>query len=175
MSWKILICKAKPNPTGKDRAFGSPRQEQLLGEWVDLQNTGDTPVSLSRLTLCHMEFSSQGVPHDNSTPYWTGKPEEMLSPGQIARVHTGKSVYANYMAYEDKQGVSLHSFAEEGNFVLNNDYGDIISIWWKDKDNKWQKEDIASYDPNPPEGAILKRSGNKLIPSSAFDFLSRSA
>jgi len=164
MSWKILICKAKPNPTGKDRVSGYPREEQLLGEWVDLENTGDAPVSLSTLNLCHIEFSSQGIPDNEPKIYWTGKYGKVLNPGQLVRIHTGKSAYASYMAYTDKQGVHLHSFAEKGNFVLNNDYGDTISVWWKDNDGKWYKDDLADYDPNPPEGAVLKRYDDKLIP-----------
>lgn len=171
MSWKILAYRAKPNPVGKDRVSGYPQQQQLLGEWVDLQNTGDGSVRLSTLNLCHVQFSNQGVPEDKPTIYWTGKDGEVLNPGQILRVHTGKSAHASAMAYNDAQGVNLHAFAEEGNFVLNNNYGDIISVWWKDKDNKWYREDVASYDPNPPEGVVLKRSGDKLIHS--FDYIVR--
>jgi len=165
MSWKILVYRAKPNPAGKDRVSGYPQQQQLLGEWVDLQNTGDGSVNLSTLNLCHMQFSSQGVPEEKPKIYWTGKDREVLNPGQTLRVHTGKSAYASAMAYNDAHGVDLHSFAEEGNFVLNNDYGDTISVWWQGEDNKWYREDAASYDPNPPEGVVLKRSGYKLIPS----------
>ncbi len=171
MAWKILVYRAKPNPAGKDRVSGYPQQQQLLGEWVDLQNTGDASVNLSMLNLCHVQFSNQGVPEDKPTIYWTGKYEEVLKPGQILRVHTGKSAYASSMAYNDTQGVHLHAFAEKGNFVLNNNYGDVISVWWKDKDGNWRKEDAAGYDPNPPEGVILKRAGDKLIPS--FDYATR--
>ncbi len=162
--WKILVYRAKPNPAGKDRAYGYPQQQQLLGEWVDLQNTGDTSVSLSSLHLYHVEFSAQGVPNKDLAHYWTGKYGEVLNPGQIVRVHTGKSEYASGMAYNDSQGVHLHSFAEKGNFVLNNNYGDAISVYWKDKDGKWRKEDGAAYDPYPPEGVVLRRVGDKLIP-----------
>jgi len=171
MSWKILVCRAKPNPAGKDRAYGYPQQQQLLGEWADLQNTGDAAVNLSTLNLCHVQFSSQGVPEDKPTIYWTGEYGKVLNPGQIVRVHTGKSAYASSMAYDDAQGVHLHSYAEKGNFVLNNDYGDVISVWWKDKDGNWHKEDTAGYDPKPPEGVVLRRVGDKLIPS--FDYAAR--
>lgn len=171
MSWKILIYRAKPNPAGKDRVSGYPQQQQLLGEWVDLQNTGDAAVNLSTLNLCHVQFSNQGVPEDKPTIYWTGKYGEVLNPGQVLRVHTGKSEHAGSMAYNDAQGVHLHAFAEKGNFVLNNNYGDVISVWWKGQDGKWNKEDAAGYDPNPPEGVILKRVGDKLIPS--FDYATR--
>ncbi len=171
MSWKILVYRAKPNPIGKDRVSGYPQQQQLLGEWVDLQNTGDASVNLSILNLCHIQFSNQGIPEDKPSIYWTGKSGEVLKAGQIVRVHTGKSEYIGSMAYNDAQGVHLHSFAGKGNFVLNNNYGDVISVWWKGNDGTWYKEDAAGYDPYPPEGTVLKRDGDKLIPT--LDYATR--
>jgi hypothetical protein len=164
MSWEIQICRAKPNPAGKDRAGNNPLQEQLLGEWVDLQNVGNTSVNLSVITLFHLQYSQTGIAENHFTPYWRGNPGEVLNPGEILRVHTGKSAYATYMRDVDKQGVHRHSFAESGNFVLNNRFGDTISIWWRNSQNEWVKEDQVSYDPNPPDGAILRRSGDKLVP-----------
>lgn len=165
MSWQILICRAKPNPAGKDRTpLGGPRQEQLLGEWVDLQNTGDASVNLSTLHLSNFEFLSGCVRKENPTIYWDGSADEKLAPNQILRVHTGKSLYSASMLNEDRNGVNLHAYAEKGNFVLNNKCGDILGVWWKDRDGKWHNEDTASYDPNPPEGAILRRIGPKLMP-----------
>lgn len=164
MSWKIEIYQAKPNPAGKDRtAWGSPRQEQLLGEWVDLRNVGDTSVPLSISHLSDIEFSQNCVPTKNPAIYWNGSSAQSLSPGQIVRVHTGKSVYSLSMLNEDRVGVHLHAYAEKGNFVLNNKCGDIIRVWWKSSDGKLNREDEAAYDPNPAEGSILKRVGNKLI------------
>ena len=166
MSWKIEICRAKPNPVGKDRAaWGSPRQEQLLGEWVDLRNIGDTPVTLSTIHLGDIEFSQNCIPAKNSTIYWKGSSTQSLSPQQILRVHAGKSLYSSSMLDEDRVGAHLHAYAEKGNFVLNNRCGDVISVWWIGNDGKWHEEDKANYDPNLPEGAILTRVGSKLIPS----------
>jgi hypothetical protein len=164
MSLQILVYRSKPNPAGKDRAYGYPQQQQLLGEWVDLQNNGDVAVNLSILNLCHVQFSSQGVPEHKPTIYWTGKYGEVLNPGQILRVHTGRSGYIGNMAYDDAHGVYSHAFAEKGNFVLNNNYGDVVSVWWKGQDSEWNRGDAARYDSNPPEGAILRRVGDKLIP-----------
>jgi len=163
MSWKVVICRAKPNPAGKDRVGGYPRNEQLLGEWVDLQNVGDAPVSLTTLHLSNVTFSQNCVP-GNNTIYWSGTGTQSLTPGQILRVHTGKSMYSSSMQSQDWAGAHLHAYAEKGNFVLNNKCGDAIAVWWKGNDEKWNQEDRASYDPNPPEGAVLRRVGDKLIP-----------
>ena len=165
MSWQIRIIRAKPNPAGKDKNYmGIPKKDQLLGEWADLQNTGDASVRLSTIHLCHTEFSPNCTPKENPTTYWSGKDTETLNVGQIVRVHTGESLYSSIMEFSDQIGVHLHAFAEKGSFVLNNKCGDIISVWWKNQQNEWCREDIASYDPNPPEGRILKRVGAKLIP-----------
>ena len=164
MSWKVVICRAKPNPAGKDRVGGYPSNEQLLGEWVDLQNTGDAPVTLSRIHLSDVRFSQSCVPEGQPIIYWNGSDSQSLASGQIVRVHTGKSLYSSGMLNEDRAGVHLHAYAEKGNFVLNNKCGDIIGVWRIGSDGKWIKEDGASYDPNPPEGAILRRVGDKLIP-----------
>ena len=51
MAWKIYIEKAKPNPKGKDTSGNHPLAKQLLGEWVDLKNTGDQSVALSRIYM----------------------------------------------------------------------------------------------------------------------------
>jgi hypothetical protein len=66
----------------------------------------------------------------------------------------------------DKTGVEYHTYAEKGSFVLNNDCGDCLPVWWKDKDGNWHCHDSATPDGNPPEGVILYRSGTKLIAGS---------
>lgn len=167
---KLFIFRAKPNPAGKDlTAWGSPKAEQLLAEWVDLKNISESTIRLSEIGLCHTEFSQDCVPHDRPTVYWNGRAGEELQPGEIVRVHTGKSRDAYCMRDEDQQGVHHHAFAESGSFVLNNKCGDILSVWRKDSDGKWsEKLDGASYDPNPPDGEVLERSGNKLVPSYAL-------
>ncbi len=168
MSWKIQITQAKPNPKGKDKtAYGIPIQEQLLGEWVDLKNVGDQGVAFSRIHLSNATFSGTCGLIKRSSIYWSGKSEDLLKPGGTVRVHTGKSAFSSSMNTEDKYGTNWHAYAEKGNFVLNNLCGDIIGVWWKDSNGEWQKEDEASYSPNPPEGQILKRSGSVLIPSYA--------
>lgn len=165
MAWKVIIIKAKPNPHGKDvSSSGSPRPEQLLGEWVDLMNEGNASVYLSSLYLCHVEFSQSCVPAEKPAIYWQGKTTDMLQPQQIVRVHTGKSIHSYLMDEIDNNGVHIHAYAEKGHFVLNNKCGDVISVWWKDANGNWEKEDLTSYDAYPPDGAVLIRRGDKLVP-----------
>lgn len=158
MSWKIEIHRAKPNPTGKDKAGNIPIASQLLGEWVDLKNTGDAPVALSTLHLANTEYNEHCVAKPNPVTYWNGEAGVSLQPGEVLRVHTGRKRDASLMAAEDKSGVHKHSYADKGSFVLNNRCGDNLSVWWKHGDT-WNKDDSAGYSPNPPEGKILNRMG----------------
>jgi hypothetical protein len=162
VSWKIEIHRAKPNPTGKDKAGNTPIASQLLGEWVDLKNVGDAAVSLSSLHLANREFDGSCRVKTNAQIYWTGPSSVTLSPGQIVRIHTGRSRDAASMSAEDQLGVNCHSYAEKGTFVLNNKCGDTLSVWWKHGDN-WHKDDEATYGPNPTEGRILQRVGSGLF------------
>lgn len=162
MSWKIEIYRAKPNPTGKDKAGNTPIASQLLGEWVDLKNTGDTAVSLSSLNLANQEFDGSCRVKTEAQIYWTGRSNVSLAPGEIVRVHTGRSTDVASMATEDQQGVHHHDYAGKGNFVLNNKCGDTLSVWWKSGE-KWYKDDEAGYAPNPTEGKVLRRVGQSLV------------
>lgn len=163
MSWQVQIIRAKPNPAGKDRNQSYPIKQQLLGEWVDLKNVGDQAVSLTTLNLAHTEFDDRCSIKTESQIYWKGS-AVYLNPGQTVRVHTGRSADTAHMAAEDRAGVDLHAYAERDNFALNNRCGDNLSVWWKNSSDQWQNEDKASYDPNPPDGAVLVRRGNKLVP-----------
>ena len=166
MSWQIQIYRAKPNPAGQDRVFGIPQHQQLLGEWVDLKNIGDQAVYLSSIHLAHTTYYSGGCNvKDKASIYWNGKGSDLLSSGQIVRIHTGKSAYYAYAPAQDKIGVHLHAFAEKGNFVLNNTCGDVLSVWYKGTEGDWHLDDEATYAPNLSNGQILIRSGSQLIPS----------
>lgn len=167
--WKIQIIRCKPNPAGKDRNYYGPHPSQLVGEWVDLKNIGDTSVNLSIINLFHREFNSNctstGWGH-----YWGGNKFGELKPGQSLRIHTGKQSDFFHATAIDRTGVDMHQFAERSQFALNNRCGDTISVDWRNSEGKMVPEDSATYHPNPPEGAVLIRSGELLIPeySSAY-------
>lgn len=163
MSWQIQIFRAKPNPDGKDRSANGATHTQLLGEWVDLKNIGDAPVNVSSLHLTHKEFDDH-CHATNAGPqlYWNGSGSEILHPGKVLRVHTGHRSQMAQMNPSDAVGADLHSYADRSNFVLNNKCGDEIGVWWKTSAGEWKKADSASYDPQPKEGAVLVRIGQKL-------------
>jgi hypothetical protein len=164
MSWKIEIHRAKPNPVGKDKSGNNPIASQLLGEWVDLKNTGDAAVDLSHLNLAHREFDDKCIAKAEPKIYWSGSRGVILQPSQIVRVHTGRRRDATLMNAVDQNGVHVHEYAESGSFVLNNKCGDTLSVWWQsDADKKWHLEDTASYAANPSEGKLLQRVGDKLV------------
>ncbi|HLP68343.1 MAG TPA: hypothetical protein VK181_12575 [Rhizobium sp.] len=163
MAWKIQVTQAKPNPAGKDTNRHAPIAQQLLAEWVDLKNIGDASVTLSTLHLTNVEFGPGCQLKKQAVVYWNGPSSITLRPGEVVRVHTGREYESWQMRQEDRNGVDHHAYANRGGFVLNNDCGDVIGVYWQ-SNGQWHCEDAASYDANPPEGQILVRSGSKLLP-----------
>lgn len=159
----ILISRAKPNPAGKDRAGSVPLPAQLLGEWVDIQNNGPAAVTLAGVFLSNQEFAPGCVPGSLRT-YWEGSSVRSLAPGQVVRIHTGRSQDQAQMNSTDYQGVNFHAFAEAGNFILNNRCGDNLGLWMKRPDGSWASAlDSTGYYPNPGEGTVLNRVGGRLV------------
>ena len=159
----LFIYNAKPNPLGKDAAHHTAKPEQLLGEWVGLRNNGNTNINLANYHLANREFDAHCIAKPKPVIYWLGDAGKTLAPGETARVHTGRHADWWTANSEDKQGVNYHSFAERGWFVLNNRCRDTVSVWTKDRNGDYQLVDSAAYDPNPPEGAVLERVGDKLV------------
>ncbi|MCB1103357.1 MAG: hypothetical protein H7A44_08120 [Opitutaceae bacterium] len=161
----LTVTRAKPNPAGRDRANGRSLPAQLLGEWVDITNTATTAISLGGSGLTHREYDAQGQLKQESTVYWQGSARQVLQPGQVLRVHTGRESDRAAMSYQDSVGAHYHAFAESYNFVLNNAQGDEPSIWAKDRNDRWSiRIDGAWYSPYPPEGIALRRMGDRLVP-----------
>ena len=155
MSKVLEIIKAKPNPAGKDKVYGTPRPEQLLGEWVDIKNVGTEPIQFSKMSLLHTLFDNYCNNTGRVDPYWSGG-SEFLAVGQIIRVHTGRISDKHLMNPADGLGCNWHGYANRDNFVLNNSCGDIITIAWTNSFGSTQR-DTVSYSRNQPEGAILER------------------
>jgi hypothetical protein len=97
--------------------------------------------------------------------YWTGRnSQESLGPGQILRVYTGSRQYEASLSAEDRGAdINWRGFAERGNFVLNNACGDTVSVYWL-RELSQQTGDSAAYYANPPEGVLLRRVGDRLVP-----------
>lgn len=164
----MQIVRAKPNPIGKDTAGHRPVHRQLLGEWVDLVNNSGATVHLGGLHLANEHYDA----HCNRTKtevYWSGRSNELLPPQGIVRIHTGLRSEAHLMDAQDQLGVALHSYADSGLFILNNRCGDRLSLWAKDAAGNWRQPsiDTCDYAPNPPEGAVLVRAGDRLVVQTA--------
>lgn len=168
MSKQLQIFRAKPNPAGKDKSGNNPKPEQLLGEWVDIKNVGDEPVGFGSMTLTHTLFNDYCQLTGKVETYFRGSStdHQVLSPGQVLRIHTGRKLDENRMKDEDKVGRDWWNFANSDRFKLNNKCGDTLVVTWTDSYGR-TLQDAAEYDRNQPEGAVLVRSGSKLVRAAA--------
>ena len=151
----VRIMKAKPNPAEKDRIAGTAPKKQLAAEWVEFKNAGDEPHSLEGISLHHVAYQS-GC-RDGKWEKVLGF-KGILKPGEIVRIHSGGEIGLSEMYPEDAQGTDYHLFTG-GNYIWNNTCGDTAALW-----NGLIWMDTASYDSYPPEGRILVRQGDKLVP-----------
>lgn len=155
----IQTSRLKPNPTGKDRSRTGASESQLSGEWVDIKNVGTMRVDLVGVRLYHKAFKAGGGYEWDVVKELSG----VLAPGEIIRVYSGKGPYSVVKA-EDKTGCNYYTFVGESRYVWNNDFGDTAGLW---EVSTKTFIDQASYDPYPPEGVILQRSGDKLLAPAA--------
>jgi hypothetical protein len=152
----LRIIRIKPNPSGKDRVGRYIPAAQLAAEWVDFQNDGTEPFLLDGIALYHLAYQPQcRDPRWETVQTFSGT----LQPQKIVRVHSGEKLITDQMYPEDVAGVDHHVFTGRRIYVWNNDCGDSAALY-----NGKAFEDQASYDPYPPEGVILHRQGDKLVP-----------
>ena len=156
----LQTVRLKPNPSGKDRTRrGGATATQLGGEWADIQNVCDKPVKLEGVALFHVAYSADG-----RTRQWEKIMDfkGILQPGQLMRIHAG-SGGESVLLPVDKAGANIHLFTG-GNYVWNNDKADCAGLFMNGQSEPFDK---AYYATNPPEGVILKRVGDKLVPAAA--------
>jgi hypothetical protein len=154
----LQTVRLKPNPSGKDRSRFGASAAQLGGEWADIKNVGQRPVDMTGIKLFHVAYSGS---YDNGT--WAqviNFTQGVLGVGQSVRVHSGSGPESALRA-EDRAGVDFHVFTNRDVYTWNNDRGDRAAIGRTDRD----LTDQASYDAYPPEGDVLQRVGNMLVPS----------
>lgn len=158
---RLTIIRIKPNPAGKDRArHGNATPAQLAGEWVEFRNDTGSAVSLDGVSLWHLTYAPG---RDREWEQVVGF-AFVLPAGQIARVHSGQWRDLSVVRPEDQAGADLHVFTGKDTYVWNNEQGDMPLLF---KAATKTTLDKASYDPNPAEGAILTRQGDKLVSSFA--------
>lgn len=85
-------------------------------------------------------------------------------PGKIVRVHSGQNRELSVVRPDDLAGADYHVFTGDDAYVWNNKQGDTPLLFY---DVKKETIDSASYDPNPPEGVVLVRQGDKLVATVA--------
>lgn len=154
----MQTSQLKPNPAGKDRTKTGISETQLAAEWVDLKNVGRQNVDLSGINLCHKAFKKDGSYEWEVVASLNG----VIPPGKVLRVHSGKGPHSIVRA-EDKVGNDYFVFTGQSRYIWNNDFGDTSLLW---EVSAKRTIDQASYDPNPPEGVVLQRVGDKLEPTA---------
>jgi len=154
---RLPIIRIKPNPAGKDRpGHGSPSPSQLAAEWVDFRNDDARDASMAGVSLWHRTFApSRGQEWAKITPF-TG----VLPPGKTVRVHSGMKRDPSILRPEDFAGADYHVFTGADAYIWNNREGDTALLF---HETTRETIDKASYAPNPPEGAVLVRSGDQLV------------
>ena len=156
----ISVYRIKPNPAGKDRSrSGSLASAQLGGEWVDLRNSGLYTLNTNGVGLYHLAYPASGGKPEYRLV--VNLPDCTLKPGEVLRVHAGQRRDLSVLNAEDRNGADWHSFTGEDAYVWNNCEGDTPAIY---EHAAKETIDSASYDPYPPEGAVLFRQGTKLMP-----------
>lgn len=156
------MYRIKPNPAGKDKArYGSPSAAQLGGEWVDVQNSGNSAVNTIGVGLWHLAYPASGGKPEYRLVYTL--PNCTLKPGEVLRVHAGQHRDLSVLNSEDRSGADWHSFTGADAYVWNNREGDAPALY---EQVAKATIDSASYDPYPPEGSVLFRQGAKLVPAS---------
>jgi hypothetical protein len=155
------VCRVRPNPAGKEhQRDGSPPAELVCGEWIDIRNHGMSAVTTKGVCLYHLAYPGPGGAPECRLV--ASLPDRWLKPGEVLRVHSGQRRDLSALRPEDRTGADWHSFAGENAFNYNNREGDTLILYEVATETAI---DTASYDPNPPEDAILLRQGSKLIPA----------
>lgn len=158
----LEVVRLKPNPRGKDRSHGHATPAQLGAEWVDIKNIGASTINLSAVNLFHLAY-----PVGGGEPKWelVCKLPETLAPGKVLRVHSGEHRSLDVLHPEDRQGADYATFTGRDAYVWNNSKADTALLW--NTTGQGSEIDQASYDALPPEGVVLVRSGQKLVPAVA--------
>ena len=155
MTGSLRIFRLMANPPGKDRnPAGFSPAAQLGSEWVDLKNTGTTPIDLSGTALKHKAYRLDGSFTWKTVHVLNG----LLGGGQVIRVHSGRARDVSILSPECLIGAEVHIFSGRDLYVWNNLGGDTAALEYQGK-----RIDRATYLPGPPQGVILVRRGIWLV------------
>lgn len=152
---KLTLISIKPNPIGKDRSRTGATPGQLAAEWVGFRNDGNEPAPLDAVVQYHRAYSGGTASWDRVTGF-----SGTLPAGKTVRVHAGRARDTSVIKQEDLVGADYHIFSGEDRYVWNNREGDTALLYNTQTNTTI---DQASYDPFPPEGAVLLRQGTKFV------------
>jgi hypothetical protein len=158
----LKTVRLKPNPAGKDRTRAGATAAQLAAEWVDLKNLGNDRIDLTGVVVKHVAYAPGAVQGHWEVVQSFSK--GILSPGQVVRFHAGQDRGVGVIRAEDLSGADFHLFTGDDRYIWNNDKADCSSLWYSGLSDPF---DAAWYAANPPEGAVLVRSGNNLVVQAA--------
>jgi hypothetical protein len=154
---RLTLIRIKPNPTGKDRPrSGAPSPAQLAAEWLDFRNDHSRDVSLNGVSLWHLTYAAGRAPAWAKIMTFSGT----LPTGKMVRVHSGQKREPPVVRPEDLAGADYHLFTGKDEYVWNNRQGDTPLLYVEATKTTIDK---ASYDPNPPEGVVVVRAGEKFV------------
>jgi hypothetical protein len=160
----LFIMRAQLNPIGKRAAGINPDAKILLNEWVEIENFGNNPIFLSKLSVTHKFLDEIRGKTPVREIYWRDpNSQEVLLYGQKIRIHTGH--FNDWHLINDEQKRVLNRFANRNRFIFNNELGGAISVSWINEFEKRQSERVL-YDANQLEGAVLRLKGIKLMPNT---------
>jgi hypothetical protein len=127
---------------------------------VVLHRQGIVPTPLPNLG-CDLLLAPHGMSSRNSRSLGI-----IASSARGARVHRGHTDSRNItvLRQEDLAGADYHLFTGHDAYLWNNDFADCASLWMAGASEPFDK---ACYSENPPEGVVLYRSKNRLVPSRA--------
>lgn len=155
----LRVIKAKPNPLGKDKILGLLLVNKKLGaEWIDIKNTGSTPVSLKDIQIYHVAYKNGNAEWEIAKDFSNLLLGVTIPAGSIMRVHSGSGP-VSILNPEDVSGANTHYFTGK-TYIWNNDKIDKPMIWDK---TKKVVVDQTYYDAPVIDGKILVRVNDKLI------------
>ncbi len=159
----LAVYRIRPRPAAKRKAQeGSVAAEPGTGEWIDLRNESPKTLSTRGISLYRVVESGSGGTAEYR--FVVSLPDCSLKPEEILRVHSGRRRELSLLPSEDRLGAEWHTFTSEAAYVWADRQGDTALLY---EPASKEMIDWASFDANPPEGAVLQRQGAKLVAVSA--------
>jgi hypothetical protein len=152
----IRLYRLKLGPTGADRPSTGTQQFRQPGDWVDVRNEGPSATRINGLCLYHLEHLGPGTQPEYR--FIVTLPECSLKPGEVLRLHSGPRRDLALLYAEDRNGADWHVFTSGESHFWNRRDGDTALLYAAASK---ETTDVATFDPNPPEGVVLWRQGDR--------------